>query len=301
MKVLLLLLLSFSFCYGDVMDHLRKIEGKSSEHQMRNIDFIYMINLDRRPEKYAMSCSQLHPYGIYPYRFSAVDGKALTLDVINDVGLKYKPGMSSLFATCYPIEAEGKQSHGFMKEFGMTYFVHTMATGPIAISLSHISVLKDAWDSGYETIWVMEDDISVVQDPNLLSDLIQKLDTTVGQENWDVLFTSQEYIAGNGCYLPAYGTAKRPDMDCRYEERYSKKYVQVERISHDFKKIGARFGAQSMIIRRSGIKKLLDFWKEHQIYLPYDMENHLPPGIKRYSLCYDVVANIADSISDNGF
>lgn len=30
--------------------------------------------------------------------------------------------------------------------------------------LSHLSVLKDALDSGYETIWVMEDDIHIIQD-----------------------------------------------------------------------------------------------------------------------------------------
>lgn len=294
-----LFLLLNSFFYAELQDHLKQAEGKSGSHSMRNVDFIYMINLDRRPEKFAQSSLYLNQYGIYPYRFSAVDGMELSLETINDVGLKYQPTMTPLFATSFPLEAEGKLSHGFTTEAGMTYFVHCMAKGPIAIALSHISILKDALDSGHETIWVMEDDIEVARDPRIISDLINRLDALIGKDNWDVLFTDQDYIGPDGNLLPAYGAQKRPDMDLSFEERYSEKYTVNKTISEDFRKISARFGAHSMIIRRSGMEKLLNFFLEKGIYLPYDLDNYLAPGLNRYALCYDVVVNALGSISDN--
>ena len=168
----------------------------------------------------------------------------------------------------------------------------------IGCALSHISVLKDAYNSGYETIWVLEDDIEVVKDPHLIPKLIDKLDQLVGKYNWDVLFTDRDYRGANG-YIIASGSAERADMDCSLQERYSEKYTTNEPISPDFKKVSARFATHSMIIRRSGIKKLLDFAIAHQIFLPYDLDNYLATGLKRYSFTYDVVSNVIGACSDN--
>jgi hypothetical protein len=55
-----------------------------------------------------------------------------------------------------------------------------------------------------------------------------------------------------------------------------------------------------MILRRSGIKKLLQFFKAHQIFLPYDMDYILPPGIKLFTVLEDVVSNFPKADSDNG-
>jgi GR25 family glycosyltransferase involved in LPS biosynthesis len=260
-----------------------------------------MINLDQRPEKFTQSSEQLHSYGIFPYRFSAVNGWELTVEAINDIGLKYQPGMTPLMATTYPPEAKGKPSYEFMSTYGKTYFCHCLARGTMGCYLSHVSVLKDAYDSGYETIWVMEDDIEVLQDPRRLSELLETLDQLVGRENWDVLFTDQNYRKNSTEYIVASGATKRPDMDCSLKERTSEKYTCNMQISPDFRKVSARFGTHSMIIRRSGIKKLLDFALRHQIYLPYDMDNYLDPLISRYSVTEDIVSNMLHAISDNGF
>lgn len=300
-KAFWLLLLLFDLqCNELILKHLKPALNKGSNHSMRGIDFIYMINLDRRPEKFAKASGELIPYGIIPYRFSAVNGWELTLQAINDVGLKYRPGMTPLMATSYPIEAKGLPNHGFMTQYGTAYFCHCMAWGTIGCILSHISVLKDAWDSGYETIWVMEDDIEVLKDPTLIPDLLDQLDQLVGRENWDVLFTDQNYRKGVGEYIIASGAAKRPDMDCSLKERTSEKYTINAQISPDFRKVSARFGTHSMIIRRSGIKKLLDFALEHEVFLPADMDNYLAPTMCRYSFTYDVVSNMLNALSDNG-
>src|SRR5258708_26064590 len=83
-------------------EHFKKPQDKSGVHSMRNIDFIYTINLDERPEKFALCTNQLHPYGIYPYRFSAVNGWKLPMSVINSVGTKYDASMpKDLWGTSY--------------------------------------------------------------------------------------------------------------------------------------------------------------------------------------------------------
>jgi hypothetical protein len=55
-----------------------------------------------------------------------------------------------------------------------------------------------------------------------------------------------------------------------------------------------------MIIRRSGIKKLLEFSINNKIFLPYDLENYLIEDLKRYSFTFDVVTNMLNSLSDIG-
>lgn len=280
---------------ADIEQHLKKIHNKSDSHNIRNIDFIYMINLDQRPEKWKSSLDQLKNYGIHPYRFSAVNGWELSLEEINDVGLQFSPEMEGGFmATSYPVDGNFNPSHELIQHYGQTYFCHCTSRGMIGIALSHISILQDAYDSGYETIWVMEDDIVVKKDPRLLSDLIDKLDQLVGKGNWDILFTDRDIRGGYGNYVYASYAAKRPDFVSPNDLS-----MKLE-ISSDFRKIGARYGAHSMILRKSGIRKLLQFFKAHQIFLPYDLDYILPPGIKLFTVLDDVVGNLSNALSDNG-
>lgn len=292
-----LLTLCAPFLYGDITQHLKAAPGKGENHKIRNVDFIYMINLDQRPEKWKLSQDQLNPFGIYPYRFSAVNGWELSLETINDVGLKFAPGMTGgEMATSYLPHNNFKESDEIIKNYGQTYFGHCAQRGTIGISLSHISILYDAYNSGYETIWVMEDDIEVMRNPNLISDLIDKLDALEGKGNWDILFTDRDIRGAEGQYIPSYGARSRPDCKFSTTPDFANKTV----ISPDFRKVESRFGATSMIYRRSGIEKLLNFFKTHQIYLPYDMEYYYPRGIRMYTVLDDVVTNLTKALSDNG-
>ena len=56
-------------------------------------------------------------------------------------------------------------SNEFIDKEGEVYFSLALSRGAIGIILSHLSVLQDAYDAGYETIWVMEDDVEVLQMP----------------------------------------------------------------------------------------------------------------------------------------
>lgn len=142
----------------------------------------------------------------------------------------------------------------------------------------------------------MEDDIDIKKDPHELTLLIEKLDQLVGKDGWDVLFTDPDTKNNNGTYVPCYGYARKPN----FEPKNPTRFHQKTRISEDFTQVGARYGAYSMIIKRSGMKKILDFIKTYKIFLPYDMEFYLCNNIKLYSLNYDLVSTKIKAKSDNG-
>jgi GR25 family glycosyltransferase involved in LPS biosynthesis len=291
------LLFCFYAVYGEIEDHFKRVLNKSNCYSMRNIDYIYLINLDQRPEKLRMSLSQLAPYGVFPHRFSAVNGWELSLEAINDVGVKFSPFMEGGFmATCYHLDQNRRPSHEVIENLGQTYFVHTLTCGGVGCALSHLSIIQDAYNSNYQTIWVMEDDIEVVRDPSLLSDLIEELDGLVGPNGWDVLFTDRDFRGPNGEYIPAHGAARRPDISRVPYKDFSFR----AKVSPKFHRISARYGTASMIIRRSGMRKLLQYYKTHQIYLPYDMDLIYANGIQLFCLEEDVVTNLAKAISDLG-
>lgn len=284
---------------GDVQNHFRHITGPRPDPQqqgMKGIDFIYMINLDQRPEKYKMSMDQLEPYGITPFRFSAVNGWELIFDQVLDLGVQLMPGMEiGQWGTCY-LPDNWEPLHEVLQKMGRTYFCHCMSRGAIGICLSHLSILQDAYDHGYDTIWVMEDDIQVVHDPHHLSDMIRSMDKSVGYGNWDLLFTDRDTKNQEGQYVPCMGYAWRPNFKPQNPQRFASHKM----ITSELRRIGARYGAYSMVVRRSGMKKILDFMKKYKIFLPYDMDFYLPDDIKLYCVMQDIVSTMPKAASDNG-
>ncbi|MDE3046198.1 MAG: glycosyltransferase family 25 protein [Verrucomicrobiota bacterium] len=263
---------------------------------MPGIDFIYMINLGERPEKYQRTMNALKPYGIYPYRFSAVNGWKLSFKAIDELGVRYQPGTPpGPIASVYR-HVDGKEYMSFeiMQEEGTAYYCHSLSRGAIGCILSHLSVLQDAYDSGYQTIWVMEDDIRMVRDPHELSSLINTLDKLA--PDWDVLFTDDETKGSDGSRVYCGGLRPRPNFQLQPLDHYLRRaWVNV-----DLFKLGLRFGTYSMIIRRSGIQKILQFFKTYKLFFPYDIDFCFVPDLQRYACSQDIVTTIAGGLSDNG-
>ncbi|MCB1118765.1 MAG: glycosyltransferase family 25 protein [Chlamydiia bacterium] len=297
-SIAVVLLALVSTLHGGVADHLKKATNKIPPPKMRNVDYTYVINLDKRPEKFEQCVKQLEPYGIRPYRFSAVNGWELTLAQINDLGVVLTDKMDSgKWGTYYPMDGDGKYgTHEIVSVIGRNYFSHCMSRGAIGICLSHLSVLKDALDSGYETIWVMEDDIHVLKNPHMISTLIDRLDATVGKKGWDILFTDRDTKNQKGEYVPCRGHAWRPNFTPPNPSRFA----QEKRVGNLFRKIGARFGAYSMIVRRSGMQKIYNFLAHNGIFLPFDLEFYQPGDIRLYTVQNDVVSTLINALSDNG-
>lgn len=275
-------------------DHFKKIENKSDLHKIRGIDFIYLINLDARPEKLEKTMEQLIPYEIYPYRFSAVNGWDLSIEDMQDIGLKYTEGMKKNFKGVSYLTQDRKPTSCVLKPDGKGYFRRKMSFGMVGCLLSHLSILQDAYDSGYQTIWVLEDDIVVLKDPRQIPQLIEDLDQAVGKEGWDILFTDRDFRNSKGEYERCLGWSPRPNFKPSNPKRFEEAYL----INEKFRKIGARFGTHSMILRRSGIKKVLEFIKTYQPFNPYDLDMYLPEGIRLYTVVKDIVGNQPSTLSD---
>jgi len=143
---------------------------------------------------------------------------------------------------------------------------------------------------------VMEDDIEIIRDPALLPYLVERLDEAVGRDGWDVLFTDRDTKDKQGNYVPCSSFLKRPNFVPADPERFGRQ----EPVGSEFRKIGARYGTYSMILRRSGMKKILEFLKAHQAFLAYDMDVNMPNGIRLFTVLDDVVSTQPRAPTDNG-
>ena len=269
--------------------------NKPEANGIANIDFIYVINLDPRPERYQRTEKAFEPYDIHPYRFSAVNGWKLPFEAIDELGIVYESWMPHGPVCSVYRHVGDKEYMGFeiMKEEGVAYYCHSLSRGAIGCLLSHLSILQDAYDSGYKTIWIMEDDIKIISNPHELSFLLNGLNRQA--PDWDILFTDNEIKGGDGQPVPC--TMIRPRPLVQLQHLYY--YLQRTPLNQDITKIGMRFGSASMIINRSGIKKLLDYFKTYKFYFPYDIDYFLVPGINLYTCNRDIVTNIYGGDSDN--
>lgn len=274
-----------------LFDHLTPPQGKDSGHSIPGIDYIYMINLDIRPEKFQKSLQQLKPYNITPYRFSAVYGKLLSSEVFEDIMLKYQPWMKKMEAVEYNKKTASFVKVKKMEKTGAPYACIHMTPGYAGSFLSHLSLLKDGLDSGYETIWILEDDIQVVKDPNSLSSLIKELDILV--PDWDVLFTDSGMQKTLNQNTLKYH--RRPDMPYISPNSFNYRRRQINKT---FSWEGPRYGTQSYIVRKSGMKKILDYFQENGLFLVYDVEFMYLP-INAIRLNSPVVTDMLETVSDS--
>jgi len=296
----IILLMATISCNGAIEDHYRKLEGKSRYTPgIQGIDYIYLINLDARPEKFLASVTQLNLYNIAVERFSAIYGWGLSTAVINDVGLRYAPGMWPGLenALHFPFHWNGASQFVKINDscYGLTFFSGWTTPGAIGCTLSHLSVLYDAYTSGYKTIWVLEDDIDVVQDPHILVSLIEELDSLTDKE-WDILYTDHDYLT---LEHPDVSIFKQLPMKWRPDMPFFDLEPLLEHTSvgAHFFKIGSRNRTHSYLIRRSGMKKILDFYHEQRMFLPLDHELFFIPQLTFY-VTRDSIVTSNETVSD---
>lgn len=262
----------------------KKIECDSpANHKIKNIDFIYLINLDRRPERLASSLIQLAAFGITPYRFSAVDAKMLSLKDIDNLGIRFLPPFRGGVKASRFIKKEKEIAQVIEKvnfsNYGHTYFSNKLSLGALGCMLSHLSILQHAYDAGFETIWILEDDFALLKNPHALSDLIERLNQIT---EWDILFTDQktnfhpEYF--DPCPIPLPFNPNR------------NWFFKKDLIDGLFFRINARWGAYSMIVHRSGIKKILDWIKTYRLYHPIDVVYYLIPTMNLFTVVDSIVS-----------
>ena len=296
---LVLLILTIG-CSAAIEDHYRKLEAKSSHAtEIQGIDYTYLINLDTRPEKFQASTAQLSFYNIRAERFPAIYGWGLSAGVINAIGLHYAPGMWPGLenALHFPMQWNGASQFVKINDscYGLTFFSGWTTPGAIGCTLSHLSVLNDAYKSGYETIWVLEDDFHIVEDPHILASRIEELDELTDKK-WDILYTDHDYLTlehPNAALFKQLPMKWRPDMPFFDLDSL----LEHMPIGEHFFKIGSRNRTHSYLIRRRGMEKILKFYQERGMFLPLDHELAFIPELTLY-VTSDSIVTSSETVSD---
>jgi GR25 family glycosyltransferase involved in LPS biosynthesis len=200
MKTFLLLLVTSLFSVS-LEPHFRPIEERTQEGRIEKIDQIYLINLDHRVDRLESSLNQLRVYGLAPCRFPAIYGRDLSSQTLDEVGFEFLPGMEGDQWATYYAGSEKRWKFAFLSSdcYGKHFFSRWTVPGAVGCSLSHLSILQDAWDAGFETIWVLEDDFLLRGDPHLFSFYIDRLDKLA--PDWDILYTDMD--TENGLFYDA--------------------------------------------------------------------------------------------------
>lgn len=245
----------FAHVYPDptpVVKHLSAITLTELDSGFNAVDCIYVINLDRRPEKWERVNALLKDQGMHGNRVSAVDGWSLTEEDQAEL------------AGAYPVRMLG---------------------GEVGCLLSHVSAIKDAYERGFNVAWIFEDDIEFAENPHQLSALIKKLNML--DPGWDILYTDVDSKNSSGETILALASDFRPDRPVALPLSY---YLFRTRISQDFLLLRQRYGLYSYIVSRKGMKKIYDYFSHVHLWTAADIDIHYIPGIRQYSTIRDIVS-----------
>lgn len=240
---------------------LRKIEKITQPTNIKHIDCVYAINLKERPDKWSAFLDQVANFQIGITRFQAINGWLLqnntTLKEMTRFGSKYE------------------MSH----KYNLTW-------GAIGCFLSHLSILKDAYNRNLDRIWILEDDVLVVSDLRNLELIIDQLNEF--DPEWDILYT--DLCNNTPCGKKHLDTPLHPPPPFLENLGYNY-YKEKQDISDDIIKTNYRGGTYSMIYSKSGIRKVYDTLVNLPIVSPIDNVIHHVKGIKQYALKSDCVTH----------
>ena len=233
---------------------LAKIRLKHSSSGLDKIDCIYVINLKKRAKKWKETDSQLKKYGLTANRVNAIDGWKL-------------------------------RSRQLLCLIG--FYNHQMLPGKVGCYLSHLSCLKDALERKFNLVWIMEDDIDIVKDPQHMTQLIKQLDEL--DPSWDVLYSDLDTRHINGKDRRP-STVRTHEFKNPYIKLNSKRnHFRRMTMNNKLRKTGFRWGMYSYIISTRGAQKIYDKLSEVPIWTPIDHMIHYVPDIREYSSIQRVV------------
>lgn len=142
---------------GRIRTNLPWFEDKVNNTKVSHFDMnhyfdnIFLINLERRKDRWDSVSSKLDKLGIAVEKFRAYDGELLNKFVDKNVLVRRTGGY-------------------------------------IGCLLSHLEVMKIALERGYERILILEDDIAIHKDIHKYFDIIMSEVERNGNSNWDILY-----------------------------------------------------------------------------------------------------------------
>lgn len=250
------ILLSFSNLYSSslvdilnespLQDYLVDIELTEPQSGIELVDCIYVINLDERINRWNCLKNSWGKNGLSLNRVNAVNGWKLGEKVIE----------------------------------GITSPARKMKGGAVGCFLSHISVLKNAYENGFNIIWILEDDAEITDDPQKIAYLLENLHEI--DPEWDILYTDVNNLGltnGIEVFLP----------------------IQPKNLLNEhLMRARNRYGSHSILISKNGVEKLLKYFVSNLLMAPIDIEIHWIPDIRKYSVRENIVSHIegADSTTE---
>ncbi|MDR1235920.1 MAG: glycosyltransferase family 25 protein [Holosporaceae bacterium] len=211
-------------------------------------DIVYVINLDRTPERFEKTNDQLCKSGIKCLRFSAVDGYLVKLsdqssgEVISgkESGEKIKKYFREKHPVLYRVTYGGKYKSA---EFDLFVKYRRFSAGEIGVTYSHRAIWADVVKNNRQNVVVFEDD--VILSENFKKDLEELIHNI--PEDADITFI---------------GVGRRPD------KRIS--YPNIDNIFRNFDHVPGNdvvakiqptnfvYGMYAYIVSAKGAKKLLE-------------------------------------------
>ncbi len=211
----------------------------SCPSSLKNIDQIYVINLDARVEKWKRTSAELEKYGLKAIRVPGINGNRM------DRELRKQITQEILSWNC-------------------------LSDGQLGCFLSHLAVLKDAFNKKHQCIWVLEDDILALKDLRELDGVLDKL--TEFDPEWDLLFTNINNRINNRMENPMLTFEMIMGPKFNYSLVTDPSFTAHE--NEDFRRIQYRLGTYSMIISDRGVRKLVEYFQIAKANFPIDMQIH---------------------------
>ena len=344
---------------------LKEAKGKDKEeHKMSGIDFVYVVTA-KKCHRYDALKRSFGKYNVNPYRFTTVSPSEINFRTMQRACLHGSRRYSKFMASTV-VRERGRTSlkKKKMSSYNAGYVHQKMSTKKLSVALSHISCIKDAIDSGYQTIWIMDSGTELRVDPNVLSSYILRADKEI--PDWTSLYTdigerdfsdrirplkkffcrpdfrflepeayfnrmfegqadepkekgsvayskkNSDIVKNNGKYFLGRG-----DFENHKKSRESRELLAVEEWENDqmndsftqetlttdiikavpsqtkdaFTKVGLLKGAHSYILNKKGMKLIMDWYLDHQIFIPYAQEIQIIPGMNPYYIPMPVTRN----------
>merc|ERR1719225_1610735 len=156
------------FAYGHHWDFPSIDHNGVKNSDRLGADFVYLINLDRRPDRLRNMEAIFNELNVDFKRVKAVDGK---VDV--NPGYMRKNGIE------------------MMSDFSEPYHGRAMTYGEIGCFMSHYNIWKDVIENDFEEIIVFEDDVRFEpffrQKLNAVRQELEKMD-------WDLVFLGRKIL-----------------------------------------------------------------------------------------------------------
>lgn len=223
---------------------------KETFHVNSYFDKIFCINLDKREDRWNSVSKKFRKLSINAKKFKAYDGELLTEFVDPNILVRRTPGY-------------------------------------LGCLLSHLEIIKNSYNKGYDKILILEDDIAIHKYFNeYFSDIINQINHDNNQD-WDLIYFghcsyNEPYKIGNenGTYTL--------DNNKKYPKKYSNA-IQA-------------WGCHAYALSRNMMKSILDYYKENgYIYeldrvLTSEFQNN--PNYKIY-MTFPQLFMQNDSSSDN--